>query len=187
MNKKSMKEYRIWKAMKARCYAPSCKNMGYYQKDSIQVCERWQKSFENFLADMGRIPGDDYSIERIDYMGDYCPENCKWLPKRLQTRNMRNVPVYTYNGETHCLKEWSEILNMKYELIRGRIRRGVSFENAIKIDLYERQVEINGESKTVMEWCEYYNINSGDVYSRINRGWDKKDAILKNQQDIVRH
>lgn len=31
MNKKSIKEYRIWKAMKSRCYSPSQQN-GYYKK-----------------------------------------------------------------------------------------------------------------------------------------------------------
>ena len=30
---KDMKEYRIWQAMKALCYAPCNANMGYYQKD----------------------------------------------------------------------------------------------------------------------------------------------------------
>ncbi len=35
--RKDMKEYRIWKAMKARCYAPCNANMGYYQKEHITV------------------------------------------------------------------------------------------------------------------------------------------------------
>lgn len=28
--------------------------------------------------------------------------------------------------------------------------------------------------------------NAGDVYSRIHRGWSKEDAILKDQQSILR-
>ena len=59
------------------------------------------------------------------------------------------------------------------------------FEKAIKKDCYNRLVEINGKKKTVTEWCNFYNINAGDVFSRIHRGWSKKDAILKNQEDIV--
>lgn len=172
--------------MKARCYAPSCSNM-YYQKDGIKVCDRWKNSFELFLADMGEIPGNDYSIERIDYMRDYCPDNCIWIPMKEQQKNRRNVPQYVYQGEKKCLKEWSRILGFNYDRVRERIRNGMSFEKAIEKDPYSKLVEINGKSKTVSEWCDFYGINSGTVYSRIHRGWNKKDAILKNQHDIVRH
>ena len=187
MRRKDMKEYRIWQAMKARCYAPSCKDTGYYQKDNIQVCDRWRYSFDNFIEDMGYMPDKNYSIERIDNFKDYCPENCKWIPIEEQKKNRRNVPLYTYDGKTMCLKDWSKELNMPYEKIRGRIRRGISFEDAIKDDLYNRQVEIDGKLKTVSEWCDFYNLNKGDVYSRIHRGWSKQDAILKSQEDIVQH
>ena len=130
-NKKIMKEYRIWKAMKARCYAPS-QTRGYYQADGIKVCERWRESFENFLADMGRIPGEEYSIERIDVHKDYCPENCTWIPMKDQPKNRRNCLMYTLNGETHCLKEWARIIGMKYDTLRMRVvRKHIPFETAI--------------------------------------------------------
>ena len=60
---------------------------GYYKKDSIQVCERWKNSFENFIEDMGMMPSEEYSIERIDYNKDYCPENCKWILQKEQSKN----------------------------------------------------------------------------------------------------
>ena len=71
MRRKHMREYRIWQAMKARCYAPSCRNVGRYQKIGIKVCERWLHSFDNFLEDMGPMPEGKYSIERIDTEKDY--------------------------------------------------------------------------------------------------------------------
>lgn len=40
--------------MKARCYAPSNKNTGYYQKDGIQVCEEWRNSYEKIHGRYGR-------------------------------------------------------------------------------------------------------------------------------------
>lgn len=186
MNKRSMKEYRIWKGMKARCYAPSFRD-SYYQQDGIQVCDRWRNDFNAFLADMGSIPGPEYSIERIDLYGDYCPENCKWIPMRDQMKNRRNVPVYEYAGERHCLKEWSTILGFNLSRVRGRIRRGCSFDDAIKEDLYKRQVVIRGVSKTVKEWCQVFNLNTGNIYSRIHRGWSKEDAILMDQNKVVIH
>lgn len=130
-NKKLMKEYRIWQAMKARCYAPS-QTKGYYQSEGIKVCERWLHNFENFLNDMGHIPGEDYSIERIDVHGDYCPDNCIWIPMKDQPKNRRNCLMYTHNGETHCLKEWARIIGMNYDTLRMRVvRKHIPFEIAI--------------------------------------------------------
>lgn len=185
MDKKSIKEYRIWKAMKSRCYSPSCHKQGYYQKDNIKVCDRWLHSFENFLEDMGKMPGENYSIERIDYNKDYCPENCKWILQSEQSKNRRNVLIYTYDGKTMILKDWARYFGINYSTLHKRIKKGVPFEQAINSDCYNRLVEINGEKKTVSEWCDFYNLNKGDVFSRIHRGWSKEDALLKSQQDIV--
>ena len=178
MNRKSMKEYRIWQAMKSRCYAPSFAD-SYYQKDGINVCKRWIDSFDNFLEDMGSIPGEDYSIERIDVKGDYCPENCKWIPMKDQQKNRRNVPVYTYSGKTMCLSDWAKELNMNYERIRGRLRNGCTFEEAINDNLFDKKVEINGVKKTVKDWCDLMGLSHTAVYTRISRGEDRKTAILK--------
>ena len=184
MNKKNMKEYRIWKAMKARCHSTSQKNR-YYFIDNIQVCERWEKSFDNFLKDMGPIPGEDYSIERIDYMKNYCPENCKWIKLSEQSKNRRSVLLYTYKGKTMILKDWAKYFNIKYTTLYNRIfRQKLSFSDAIKKDYYNRLIEINGEKKTITEWSKFFDLKVGNVLSRIHRGWSKKDALLKNQEKI---
>lgn len=132
MNKKNLKEYRIWKAMKARCYAPSQKNIGKYQKLGIKVCDRWLHDFDAFLSDMGNIPGDDYSIERIDNTKDYCPENCKWILQRYQSKNRTNSIMYSYKGKTMCLKDWARYLNINYTTLYMRIYRGASVDDAIR-------------------------------------------------------
>lgn len=161
---KDMKEYRIWQAMKARCYAPCNANMGYYQKDHITVCERWRNDFSAFLEDMGNIPGDDYSIDRIDNMKGYSPENCRWIPMRKQPANRRNVIFVTYRGETCTLKEWARRLNLNYYTLYGRISKGIPFEQAIS-DVPIRFVEINGRSQYVSDWCKELGITPTAVYS----------------------
>jgi len=132
MTKRSMKEYRIWKAMKARCYSPS-QTKGYYKAHGIEVCDRWKNSFENFLADMGRIPGDDYSIERIDVYGNYSPENCKWIPQRDQSKNRCNSIMVEYHGKSMCLKDLSRELSIKYTTIYGWYRKGQLIERIRRI------------------------------------------------------
>ena len=126
-------EERIWKAMKSRC-SSKCYKDSYYQKEGIKVCEEWGNSFEQFLEDMGKIPGDDYSIERIDIRKDYCPENCKWIPMRDQPINRRNTLWYAHDGETLTLKVWSRRLGINYDTLRARVvRRNIPVEIAISI------------------------------------------------------
>lgn len=99
-------EHRIWRAMKTRCYNP--KSLAYrWYGGKIKVCERWIHSFENFLADMGVRPGPEYTIERRDNDGDYCPENCCWKTRAAQAKNRRTTKNVTYEGTTLCLADWA--------------------------------------------------------------------------------
>ena len=87
-------EYSIWRHMKDRCNNPHSPAWNNYGGRGIQVCERWQWSFDNFIGDIGYRPGPDYSIERIDVDGNYSHYNCKWIPMREQAKNIRRSKKY---------------------------------------------------------------------------------------------
>lgn len=122
MNKKSLKEYRIWKAMKARCYAPS-QTKGYYKQNNISVCERWRDSFANFIEDMGPIPSSEYSIERIDVSKGYTPSNCKWIRMKDQPKNRSNTIWVNWQGQKICLKDLTRKIGVKYGTLYMKYRR----------------------------------------------------------------
>lgn len=125
------REYRIWCAMKSRCYAPSNANMGHYQELGIQVCDRWRHSFQAFMEDMGECP-NDCSIDRIDGHGDYEPQNCRWATVAEQARNRSLTRWFTLGGETMCLKDWADKFGIDYNVLHHRMSRyGYSFEEAI--------------------------------------------------------
>lgn len=80
-------EYMTWQALIQRCENPKQENYPRYGGRGIKVCERWRNSFENFLADMGRKPTPEHSIDRKENDGNYEPRNCHWATPEEQRGN----------------------------------------------------------------------------------------------------
>ena len=83
--------YRVWQAMKNRCYNPKQRAYPYYGGRGISVCGRWRESFSSFLSDMG-MPPTGMSLDRIDNDGNYEPGNCRWATTLQQRHNRREIP-----------------------------------------------------------------------------------------------
>lgn len=80
--------YSSWRSMKGRCYRPKNNRYELYGGRGITVCDRWLKSFEAFLQDMGERP-EGKTLDRIDSDGSYEPNNCKWSTPSEQNSNRR--------------------------------------------------------------------------------------------------
>lgn len=118
-------EYKIWTAMKRRCYNKKSFRYEDYGGRGIKVCDRWVNSFENFYADMGIRP-IGWTIERINNDNNYGPENCRWATRLEQANNKRNNRIITIEGKTKTLSEWSRECSVTVGCIRQRLKRGIT-------------------------------------------------------------
>lgn len=103
--------YRIWSAMKTRCY--NNKHISYqgYGGRGITICEEWLVSFDNFerwSLNNGYL--DELTIDRIDNNKNYEPSNCRWVDMQTQAANRRNNRMDTVKvtafGETKAVRSW---------------------------------------------------------------------------------
>lgn len=121
--------YNTWHLMKQRCQNKAAPDYYRYGKRGVGVCRRWRISFLHFLEDMGERPRG-MTLDRIDNSGHYSKENCRWATQTEQRRNTRQNKYITYKGETRCMVEWAEYLNIPYRALKQRIRCGWGVERA---------------------------------------------------------
>lgn len=125
-------EYRVWKAIKYRCYSDKSDSYSYYGDRGITMCDEWKDDFEAFYRDMGPKPTPQHSIDRKDNDKGYSKDNCRWATQAEQQINKRNSVFYYRDGVCRTITGWCRELGLNYERVYKRIRRGISFEDAIK-------------------------------------------------------
>jgi hypothetical protein len=134
--------YSSWEMMKCRCYSKCNYSQKKYQKRGIIVCDRWLNSFENFYEDMGERPSKEYSIERRNNDGDYCPENCYWATPKEQANNTTRNIFIEWNNKKQTLAMWADELNIIPNTLFGRIYRlGWSVEKAFTTPVQKRTIK----------------------------------------------
>jgi hypothetical protein len=135
-------EYLSWCSMRDRCRRPKCKSFARYGGRGIKVCERWN-DFANFLADMGKRPSPQHSIDRIDNDGDYEPGNCRWSARLEQARNTRitkDAKRLEHDGRVQTISEWAEQLGISRSSIKLRLRNGWPIQRALREPPDEQRV-----------------------------------------------
>lgn len=124
--------HHIWICMKNRCLNPKNFDYKHYGARGITVCDEWldYENFKKWALENGYK--ENLSIDRIDNAKDYSPDNCRWATMQEQVNNRRNTVYLTYNGETHTLKQWAEIIGITYSCIHKRYSAGKCIKEILK-------------------------------------------------------
>ena len=131
-------EYIAWLGMRERCYVKGQNSYPYYGGKGIRVCRRWRRSFRNFLADMGRKPSAQHTIERRDNRKGYAPNNCYWATRDEQARNRSQCWKIKIAGATRTVVEWARFLGVSERRIYVRLHRGWTRKEAVLLPMSQR-------------------------------------------------
>lgn len=139
------REYARWQAMLRRCFDPTHESFKDYGGRGITVCDRWKSSVVAYLEDIGQMPGENYSVDRIDNNANYscgkCQEctdngwtmNCRWATREQQSRNARSNRMFTINGKTRCLTAWCTQYSVPVTTAWHRLKRHLTIEESLGI------------------------------------------------------
>lgn len=127
--------YRIYYAMKQRCYNSNNSNYNRYGGRGIKVCSEWLHDFKTFY-DWALKNGYDenLTIDRINFDGNYEPNNCRWITQHEQARNTSRNTHITINGETRLLVEWCEKYGVNMATACHRIKRNLPIKKVFNIN-----------------------------------------------------
>lgn len=127
------KLYKVWTALRCRCYNVNDASYKNYGGRGIFVSEEWlddYAAFRTWCLSNGYQVG--LTIDRIDNDGPYAPHNCRFVTRKVQNNNQRKKhKMLTVDGVTKPLKEWAAQAGFDPKVLNSRILRGWSAKDAV--------------------------------------------------------
>lgn len=162
--------YRIWQGMRRRCYDNKCKAYKNYGERGIVVCEEWKEGFQSFYDwAVNNGYSETLSIERKDVNGNYCPENCCWIPLSYQARNKTTTKRTKENKLALDIALNNSVIP---STMYGRLRNGMSVEESVSNKNFKRKK------------VQQIDIESGDVIATFSSVREAARSLDKSCSDI---
>lgn len=174
------KIYRTWRGMLNRC---NDQNNPIYGGRGIKVCDEWQKdfvAFYNHVSKLEHFEEDGYTLDRIDFNGNYEPGNLRWATPKEQARNKRTNVIVEYDGEEMTLQEAGERSGISYDILKKRWQNGIRGEGLFKpVREPLPKVEYGGEEMTLKDAAKRSGISYTTLFCRYKRGLRGAELFAK--------
>ncbi|MDN4069265.1 hypothetical protein QYF50_15540 [Paenibacillus vini] len=121
--------YRVWAAMRSRCQNKNTVEYRNYGGRGVKVFQSWNE-YEDFKR-WSLISGYQHglTLDRIDYNGNYEPNNCRWITIQDQQRNRRDNIWINVEGKPMIIAEISRLTGILDKTLYSRYKKGArSFE-----------------------------------------------------------
>ena len=94
------KIYYVWAHMIDRCYNQKSESYKYYGGRKIIVCKDWHdvKNFISWATKNLPKTAENLEIDRINNMGNYSPNNCRFTSRKVNARNTSASKKWHING-----------------------------------------------------------------------------------------
>ena len=124
--------YRRWQRIKSRCTNKNCHDYKYYGGRGITICIEWANDVKAFAEYMGKPPGSNFEVGRINNDLGYQPGNVCWVTRTENMRNTQRTHWVVVDGRKVSLKEACAAANVTYYRTHKRLCRGLSIEDALQ-------------------------------------------------------
>ena len=134
-NESNSRLYKIWQIMIQRCENQNNDHWKYYGNKGILVCQDWHiyENFKKWAINNGY--SDTLTIDRINSMEGYCPENCRWITRSENSSRAREqykgfLAENIYTGKSYYFNNLMKFLKecdcpVSYTQAQDIIRRKI--------------------------------------------------------------
>jgi len=143
--------YRIWAAIKSRCYNPNDLSYKRYGGKGVKMCDEWLldvKTFYDWCIANGwekglqidkDIKAKQKGIEALMYSPEFCSIVTQQENIKCRGGVKKTTAFIEYKGESKTIKEWAKIIGISYLTLYQRIKiQGMDIEKALTNKLGQR-------------------------------------------------
>lgn len=172
---------RIAKEVISRCENP--KNTNYHNYGGRGIKFKFN-SLENFVEwSLKNGYKDGYSIERKDVNGNYDPENCCWIPLKIQAKNKRTTPKFNGIKGLQAIADYIGITNKALQALV--YKKKMTFEEVYEASKKDPTFHLSLYEKTSIkarqrkhEW-KLSKQNVEDIIKQLDEGVSKSHLARK--------